>query len=778
MGDIGKIAGGIIVAQGLQKLPGLLTSGISAAQNLASAVSKLTRETGLTNEESSKLIFAFEHYGLSAADASKSLGILSKKLKGVSDEETGVVAGGKSTAAILADLGIKATNAAGGLLPMSVILPQVSDVFKKMPDGIEKTGLAMQLFGKSGKDMIPVLNQGSEGLAKLGLDAEKLGVVMDEKAVLAAKNLTYAQRDMHAAMQGLQIMIGTAVIPVMTKLTTKFTDTLVAIRPLVQEGIEKLGAALHAAQAIIEKMHLDDFAADSNATKIVLVALALIITASVIPATIKWTATTWANVTALIAQKATMLGPLGLVAALGAAGIALGFYIDKNRDAINDMPILGKFISGTAQYQRDLNAALAEANDLYDRQIITVEELGGQKIQIYAKALVDLRSEFPPLTDAGEEWGRAFIDIADMVAESEANLVKNMQRGGATWEQVMAAITQSGIDWKNSSIKDVLDPMSKAWAEERLTAIFDTIAATYEKDAAAMVVANEELAKEIADKTQKIIASIQTLLPATDQTFEEWKKEVEDMYLAWTSFDANLRELFTTLMAAGVENVDEIVRATEAGGPLVAQASVNMLKQGTGALEAYRLEGKQITIARQYSGDIVTTIETETPKIVQAAYEYARALIHTVDATIKEGIPEVVGSVSQMSADMRVSLQGSPHYKTWYWGQEMGGELIEGIALGLKGAGGISGAMLGSAGAAISGGGAGGAMGVPALAGGGYIQRSGLALVHAGEAVVPARSGGGDTYNFYVQGSILSERDLKRVVAEGLRRGEFRGMGI
>jgi len=39
--------------------------------------------------------------------------------------------------------------------------------------------------------------------------------------------------------------------------------------------------------------------------------------------------------------------------------------------------------------------------------------------------------------------------------------------------------------------------------------------------------------------------------------------------------------------------------------------------------------------------------------------------------------------------------------------------------------------------------------------------------------------GGGSTIinNYHIQGSILSERDLKRIVAEGLRHGEFRGMG-
>ncbi|MGD0205209.1 MAG: hypothetical protein ABSB57_02025, partial [Dehalococcoidia bacterium] len=218
-----------------------LESALSATQDLAQGITKLGRETGLTAEESSKLIFAFQHYGLDINDASVSLGILAKKLKGVQDEETGVTTGGKSTAQILADIGVKSLTTTGQLAPMGVIMPQIADVFATMPDGVEKTGLAMELFGRSGKNMIPVLNLGSEGLKALGIDAERLGVVMDQKAVTAAKNLTFAQRDLHEAMKGLEITVAEAAIPALTALATGATNALVAVRPLVTEGLQEAG---------------------------------------------------------------------------------------------------------------------------------------------------------------------------------------------------------------------------------------------------------------------------------------------------------------------------------------------------------------------------------------------------------------------------------------------------------------------------------------------------------------------------------------------------------
>lgn len=218
-----------------------LESVVSTTQDLGAAVNKLKRETGGTAEESSKLLFAFQHLGLSGDDASTSLGILAKKLKGVSDEETGVTTGGKTTADILKDLGVKAFTATGELASMGQIMPQIAEIFKNMPDGVEKTGLAMQLFGRSGKDMIPILNKGAEGLAALGVEAEKFGLVLSEQSLKDIKDYTAAQRDLGAGFEGIKVAVGLAVMPALTDLTTLLTNALPTIRAFVEEGLQKIG---------------------------------------------------------------------------------------------------------------------------------------------------------------------------------------------------------------------------------------------------------------------------------------------------------------------------------------------------------------------------------------------------------------------------------------------------------------------------------------------------------------------------------------------------------
>lgn len=64
----------------------------------------------------------------------------------------------------------------------SQALIDFADIFQAMPDGFEKNALAVKLFGKAGADLIPMLNQGSQGLA----DArEKAARYAEELARLA-----------------------------------------------------------------------------------------------------------------------------------------------------------------------------------------------------------------------------------------------------------------------------------------------------------------------------------------------------------------------------------------------------------------------------------------------------------------------------------------------------------------------------------------------------------------------------------------------------------------
>lgn len=228
-----------------------INNAIDSTQALGDSVHTLQLQTGMTAESASQLIFAFNHVGLSADDAQRSLGIFSKNMTTIQEANDGVAKAAKPTVAVLKEMGITVTDLQGNLLPMQPLLNAVADKFKAMPDGIEKTGLAMQLFGRSGKDMIPLLNLGSAGMAELAAQADKLGLTLSEKNVAQIHDYTLAHRDMEEAITGVKLQIGMALMPKLTELSQWFVAHQPQIREFVDEALAKIGTTIDEARTAI-----------------------------------------------------------------------------------------------------------------------------------------------------------------------------------------------------------------------------------------------------------------------------------------------------------------------------------------------------------------------------------------------------------------------------------------------------------------------------------------------------------------------------------------------
>ena len=63
-------------------------------------------------------------------------------------------------------LGVSVKDANGQVVPADKALKQIADRFADMPDGAQKAAAAVALFGKSGADLIPLLNEGAASMDK------------------------------------------------------------------------------------------------------------------------------------------------------------------------------------------------------------------------------------------------------------------------------------------------------------------------------------------------------------------------------------------------------------------------------------------------------------------------------------------------------------------------------------------------------------------------------------------------------------------------------------
>jgi phage-related protein len=174
----------------------MVSDGVKAFDEMASSAREMSRTMGITAVEASELASVFTSMGLESGMAIKTL----------SNEIAG---GGES----LAKLGINSTDANGALRSTDAIMKDVADRFAEMPDGAEKSAMAVKLFGRSGLDMLPLLNKGSAGIDAMIERNKALGLTLNETQAEMSSLAAGISRNFKDANRGIITNIGAITKP-------------------------------------------------------------------------------------------------------------------------------------------------------------------------------------------------------------------------------------------------------------------------------------------------------------------------------------------------------------------------------------------------------------------------------------------------------------------------------------------------------------------------------------------------------------------------------------
>jgi hypothetical protein len=223
------VAGAAAVA--IKKVTSSILHMAKAAAEAGHDFQEMSERTGVSVERLSGMKLAADKGGTSIEGLAIGYRFLSKNIYAAAQ-------GSKEGKGALDALGISVKDASGQVRSMDDILMEISDRFRGLPDGPMKSALAIQLFGRSGTQLIPMLNMGSAAIKEQIALAERLGIVYTEKTAKAAHIYIDSLVDMKAAKQGLRKEISQALIPVLTKLVTSATDGIVLIRTKVKELVE------------------------------------------------------------------------------------------------------------------------------------------------------------------------------------------------------------------------------------------------------------------------------------------------------------------------------------------------------------------------------------------------------------------------------------------------------------------------------------------------------------------------------------------------------------
>jgi hypothetical protein len=193
---------------------------------------KSAAKIGVTTEEFSKMAFAASQSGLSAEQFSGNMTRMNNIVnKNIISGKTDLLISGKRRLSIL--------DENKRIKDRSRLLLEAADVYGKLTNETEKQMLATFMFGKSGTDMIPMLESGSAGIQKLMGDAERLGIVFDDISGNKAVTFMDSWGELKAAAQGLAISVGKQLHEPLTRINEAVTGWIVANRELVAQKVKE-----------------------------------------------------------------------------------------------------------------------------------------------------------------------------------------------------------------------------------------------------------------------------------------------------------------------------------------------------------------------------------------------------------------------------------------------------------------------------------------------------------------------------------------------------------
>lgn len=347
-------------------------------------LAKMAQRTGISVEALSELKYAADLSGTSI-DA---IELSSKKLSlAIVDLARG--SQGAVDAFGLIGLSLKDLQ---GLKPEDAFM-KVAGAVASIEDPTIKAAAAVNIFGKNGTDLIPLLNGGAEGLAKMRDEAKRLGVTFTTEAAQASEEFNDNLSRLGASFKGIQYAVASAFLPALNNLVQTITPIISKIADFTREH-KGLVVAIVTSIAVF--------------TGLVTVFSTLL---AVIPAVV-------AGLRLLGIASSTALGPIGLV--IGAVSILAGLFVsasvssNKAAEGISSVDAATKGMSGALSTSL---GDIAASSDAMKQLAQDAKDTAAKIKDVETNISAIIKDNAAKQQTYKENLAQAFVDQEDKVSE-------------------------------------------------------------------------------------------------------------------------------------------------------------------------------------------------------------------------------------------------------------------------------------------------------------------------------------------------------------------------
>lgn len=445
----------------------------------AEAMGTMAEKANMQVEAFSALVYAANQSNVETGSLTNGLKMLNKAMSEGASTDAGFA---------LQSLGVSAKDAAGNLRPVEQVLFDVADAFKAAGADADKTQYALTLFGRSGLDMVPMLNQGSGAITEMMDKAKKLGLVISSDFARSADQLNDNLATLGGVISGSVNVAMAEVAPVIEQMTGQMIN-------LATEG--------------------DNVA---KAGQVIATGLRLIMSAGIL---VVGTFNTVGEVIGGVMAQLVLLAQGEFKAAANVTVMS---------DAMDNM-----------------RGTLAEVNKVWDESAQAANASTAQQANAIRKAGegMDNLTEKKKLAEAAEKRHAAAVQEASSIIGSQMSLLEEHQamiahinmlkaEGAMTSDQAALALERENEQWLQSSARVAEYGMTATSVMESLQTLVEqkqAVMQSYAMQYAQMMLATfDQLSKGIGDSVADAIVDGASLMDAIGNML---KQIVKNMISTW-----------------------------------------------------------------------------------------------------------------------------------------------------------------------------------------------------------------------------------------------------
>jgi hypothetical protein len=241
----GAVAGfGAVIAG--SAIVGGLGAMVKKSVDLGDALGKLSTRTGVAQDALIGMRNAAALSDVSNESLAKSLAKLNVNL-------VEAVEGNATLQSAFKRLGVDIKGADGQVISTEQAMKRLADRFADMPDGVQKTAAAVAVFGRSGADLIPLLNGGAEAMDKF---TYKVSNDFSARSELFNDTITI----LGFKTQGFGLELTDALLPALQSILEVFGDLFstdqdwTALFEVIKFGLRSVATVIYAMIKLVDQL--------------------------------------------------------------------------------------------------------------------------------------------------------------------------------------------------------------------------------------------------------------------------------------------------------------------------------------------------------------------------------------------------------------------------------------------------------------------------------------------------------------------------------------------